>query len=59
MPVSGYTISFRPISTADVPNLVRWQMEPEIAIWWNVYGEDTVALVTEKWIQRTDGTASD
>ena len=52
-----FKISFRPIAPADVPNLVRWQREAEVAIWW---GQDdkTEEELVDKWVGRTSGTGT-
>jgi len=41
-----------------VPNLVRWQEGPEVAVWWGDT-DKTTAQLTEKWLRRTDPTRSD
>ena len=45
-------ISFRSISLADVPNLTRWQKEPEVDVWWASNGERSFDEVFQKWEQR-------
>ena len=57
MPTCNHKISFRPIAPGDVENLVRWQREPDVAVWW---GDDhrSDAELTEKWSIRASGTGT-
>jgi aminoglycoside 6'-N-acetyltransferase len=57
MSLKKFEISFRPIALDDVPNLVRWQSEPEVAIWW---GEADISEdeLTSKWTARANGTGA-
>lgn len=36
-------LSFRPMTRADFPDLVRWQQEPHVARWWNNENPDVAA----------------
>jgi aminoglycoside 6'-N-acetyltransferase len=51
-------ISFRLIAPADVPNLVRWQLDPEVAVWWDHPGVETEESVQKKWLNRAEGTGT-
>ena len=52
-------IEFRPISSTDVPNLTRWQKEPEVDVWWASNGERTFDEVFQKWERRTEEIFTD
>jgi aminoglycoside 6'-N-acetyltransferase len=52
------TISFRLIAPADVPNLVRWQLDPEVAVWWDHPGVETEESLQKKWLSRAEGTST-
>lgn len=54
---TNYEISFRPIVPADVPNLVRWQREPGVAVWWGDNDKTEEELVA-KWVGRTSGNGT-
>jgi aminoglycoside 6'-N-acetyltransferase len=51
-------ISFRPIAPADVPNLVRWQRDPEVAHWYHDSAVLSDQELNDKWIRRTSGTGT-
>jgi aminoglycoside 6'-N-acetyltransferase len=49
-------ISFRPITKADVPNLVRWQSDDEVAEWyWDLRDEPEEVLI-QSWVERVTGS---
>lgn len=41
-----------------MPNLVRWQREAEVAVWWGEQHK-TEDEITAKWVRRTGGAGSD
>lgn len=54
---TNFVISFRPIAPADVPNLVRWQREAEVAVWWGDDDKTDDDLIA-KWTGRASGTGT-
>lgn len=52
---SVFEIAFRPIVVDDAPNLVRWQRDPEVAVWWGD-NEKSDAELLAKWQKRADET---
>lgn len=57
MTSANHKISFRPIAPGDVPNLVRWQREPEVAVWWGDDDKTEDDLIL-KWSVRAEGTGT-
>ena len=53
-----FQISFRPIAFSDVPNLVRWQRDPDVEIWWGDKDKTDEDLF-EKWRTRAEQTGTD
>lgn len=41
-----------------MPNLVRWQRESEVALWWGEQ-DKSEDEITAKWVRRTGGAGSD
>jgi len=54
----NHDISFRLIAPADVANLVRWQLDPEIVPWWGEANK-TEEQITTKWELRASGEGPD
>ena len=57
MGTDNFKISFRPIAPSDVANLVRWQREPEVAVWWGDENFSDDELMA-KWTGRAEGTGT-
>jgi len=55
MATNDFNICFRPIVVDDAPNLVRWQRDPEVAVWWGD-DEKSDAELLAKWQKRADET---
>mgnify|MGYP003399795465 CR=1 FL=1 len=50
--MSAPSIRFRPLAESDLPTLVEWFAEPEIARWWNQPAE--IDSVRAKYLPRIE-----
>ena len=54
--VTDWKISFRPITKSDLPNLIRWQSEGEVAMWYWDLQEEPKDVLIQRWAEKVTST---